>query len=123
MSTYRAATGTGVALGSLTVLSPQPRSRGLQYTQTVYSASGVVYRSAPFVVLEWSMLESVTEYTTILGVFGLSSADSAAVTVYVRNANFAWVRMSGRAIKPVAEWNGFFIRDVQIVVRDLEVAS
>lgn len=127
MSDYRAATGADVALGSLTVLDPQPRSAGIQYTRVTNAASGVVYKEAPFVVLEWSALEDKAEYQTILGVFGLSSAQSAAVTVYVRDENWDYVRMNGRAVKPsigeTGEWSNYFPRDIRIIVKNLTVAS
>lgn len=127
MSDYRAATGSDIALGSLTVLSPQPRSEGLKYTRVTYSANGVAYPEGAYVELVWDYLADASEYSTVLTVFGLNAADSALVTVYVRNDLFASVRYNGRAVRPhigqSAAWEQMFPRNVTILVRDLEVAS
>lgn len=127
MTTYRAKTGTGVALESLTVLSPQPRSVGLQYTRRSYAADGSVVQEGPYVDLVWDVLDDATAYTAILTVFGLHNATQAAVTVYIRNERYAWVRYNGVALLPEvgsdASWQRFFLRDVRIVVRNLEVVT
>jgi hypothetical protein len=126
MSDYRVATGTDIALGSLTVLTPQPRSKGVQYARTTTAASGIVYREGAHVTLEWSVLASATAYQSLLATFGLSSAQSAAVTVYVRDSTFALVRYNGRAVRPEpgrgVEWE-IFPRNVRILIKDLAVAA
>jgi len=126
VSDYRVSTGHDVALGSLTVLSPQPRSEGVRYTRTTHAASGVVVREGAYVELVWSTLGSAGAYQTLLGTFGLSSAQSALVTVYVRNERFSYVRYNGRAVLPEpgdgVEWD-VFPSDAVVLVRDLVVAS
>ena len=123
MSTYRVSTGHDVALGSLTVLSPQPSSAGLQYAAEEYGADGTVNRQGAYVELRYELLADKSEYQTILTNFGLLNAASAAVTVYVRDENYDWARMNGTAIKPPANWERFFPRSITILVRNLEDAA
>jgi hypothetical protein len=67
------------------------------------------------------------QYQAILTAFGLLSADSNDVTVYVRNDVYDFVRMNGKAIKPKpgagVQWQRPFPRNITILVRDLEAAS
>lgn len=127
MTTYRVATGHDVVLGSLTVLDPQPTSEGIQYTRTTYGASGVVYKEGAYVELLWSYLDDATAYQALLTTFGLGSVESAAVTVYVRSDKFAWVRMNGRAVRPLVgqgvTWRDYFPRNITLLIKDLETAS
>lgn len=126
MSDYRVADGHNVALGSLTVLSPQPRSPGLQYTRIQYAADGTPILEGAFVNLIWGVIGSKSQYQDILSVFGLSTVTTNAVTVYIRNANFDYVRYNGTAVKPQVgegvEWS-YFPRNLTILVRDLEASS
>ena len=127
MTTYRVATGHNVVLGSLTVLSPQPRSEGMKYTRVNAAASGVVYKEAPYVELVWDLLADATAYQALLTTFGLGSVESATVTVYIRSDKFSWVRMNGRAVRPEVgrgvTWDRYFPRNITILIRDLETAS
>jgi hypothetical protein len=126
VTTYRVADGHDVALGSLAVISPQPRSEGVRVTRRSYAADGTPVDEGRYVELEWSALEGVTEYNAILAAFGLDDALSNEVTVYVRDERRAWARLNGRALLPEAgremRWR-YFPRDVVITVRDLEAAS
>ncbi len=127
MSDYRVGEGHDIALGSLTVLDPQPRSEGLKYTRTTYSASGLVYREKPYVELIWSMVESPTVYQSILEDFGLDALVSANVTVYVLDDQLTATRYNGRAIRPAIGRDGgqrnYFMRNVTIIVKDLTTPS
>lgn len=127
ISTYRVATGTNIALVSLAVIVPQPRSTGVRYTQRSYSASGGAYDTAPYVELEWTLLGNVAAYTALLTQFGVQSALTAAVTVYVKSSVFGWVRYNGIAVQPVAgvdvKWELGFPRNIVVLVRDLAVSS
>jgi len=127
VSTYRVADGSDVALESLTVLDPQPASRGIQYTDQTLSLNGTPTKQGAYVELVWNVVASVTEYQSILTDFGLLSADYNDVTVYVRDEEFDFVRKNGRAIKPLpgrgVDWRMPFPRDLVILVRDLEDAS
>lgn len=126
MSTYRVADGHDVALGSLTVIDPQPRSDGIQVTRRLFAASGAVIEQGKYVELRWDALLSVSEYQTVLSAFGVQSALTNDVTVYVRDEAFDFVRMNGTAIRPRPGsdvfWR-FFPRRIVILVRDLEAAS
>lgn len=126
MSDYRAKVGSDVALGSLTVLDPQPRSDGVRYTRTTTAASGVVYREGAYVELVWAVLADAGAYQALLTTFGLDSAQSAAVTVYVRNEQFTLTRYNGIAVRPEpgrgVDWR-IFPRNVTILVKDLVVAA
>ena len=125
--TYKVADGHDVALVSLTDIDPQPRSTGIQTTRRTFAGDGTVHDDGRYVILEWTVIENDTEYQSLLSTFGIQSATSNDVTVYVRDETFAWVRMNGTAIRPQpgrdVAWKDYFPRDVQILVRDLESAS
>jgi hypothetical protein len=131
MSTYRAATGHDIVLGSLTVLSPQPDPGTLiQTTRRTYAVDGTPTDQGRYIEFRWSALADASAYTTILTVFGLSaSVSSALVTVYVRDEVFAWVRMNGTAIRPepMREVSTGDRQqrplDIILLVRNLETAS
>lgn len=125
--TYRVADGHDVALVSLNVLDPQPRSEGIKPTRRTFGGDGTPYDEGKYVELLYSVVSSVTEYQAILDAFGVKSAGSNEVTVYVRDETFAWTRKNGLAIRPQpgqdVRWTNFFPRDVVILVRDLADAS
>ena len=120
MSSYRAASGHDVALGSLTTLDPQPKEEhggGIQYTRITRVGDGSIVKEGPFFPFEWDEV-TASQYSTILSTFGLSSADNANVTVYVRDVDLStWVRKNGIAHRPIpadaVEWNN---RPVNVVV-------
>lgn len=128
MSTYKVKTGSDQALIDLVDVSPQPTSPGIKPTRRTYAADSSVYDEARYVELEFSNVGNVTNYQALLTQFGLSaSVLDAAVTVYVRDETFAWVRMNGRAVRPEigreVQWRRYFPRNVTILVKDLEAAS
>lgn len=127
MTTYKVADGSDVALGSLSDVSPQPKSTGIQPTRRTYSADGSVYDEAKYVELQFSAIDSVTTYQSVLSQFGIQSALTNAVTVYVRDETFAWVRMNGTAVRPEpgrdVRWDNYFPRNVTILVKDLATAA
>jgi hypothetical protein len=126
MSTYRVADGHDVALVSLNVVDPQPKSEGIKSTRRTFAADGTVYDEGRYVELEFSMIPGVSEYQALLDAFGVKSALSNDVTVYVRDETFAWVRMNGTAVRPEpgrdVRWT-YFPRSVTILVRALEAVS
>ena len=131
MSTYRAKINHDIALGSLTVLSPQPDpGPAIQTTRRTFGGDGTVYDEARYVELHWSLLDDASAYTTILTVFGLNaSTENADVTVYVRDEVFAWVRMNGIAVRPMpgktVKWGDVQSRpiDITILVKELATAA
>jgi hypothetical protein len=127
MTTYRVAVGADVALGSLADMTPQPRSTGIQYTRRTYAADDSVYEEGPFVELEWDYIESPTAYVTLLTQFSLHDSLTNIVTVYVRNDQFTFVRMNGKAVRPEMgrelRWDKFFPRNLTILVKNLTTAA
>jgi hypothetical protein len=111
-----------VALVSLTILSPQPSSGGVQPTLRTYGTSGKVHQMALHGEMVWGVLEDETEYDTILDFFGLASVLDAPVTVYLRNELFVYTRYNATAVRPElgrdAGWN-FFPRGVTILLKNL----
>jgi len=91
------------------------------------SADGTITREAPYIELVWSVIESPSDYQTLLALFGLDSLTSANVTLYALNDQFQATRYNGRAVRPIigasAAQRDFFIRNVVILVKDLAVAS
>lgn len=120
---YKVATGHDIALGSLTAIDPQPRTKGLQYARRSYAASGIVIDELAFVELEWSMIETETQYLALLTQFGLNAATSANVSIYVQDETYQWILRNGKAIRPLIGSDGarenFFIRDITILVNNL----
>jgi hypothetical protein len=118
-----------VALEDLTVLDPQPDEEhdgGIQYVQVFYGVNGAVDAQGPYFVFHWKEI-SATDYDAILTVFGLDSALSAEVTVYVRDSDMAtWVRRNGIAYRPLpgdkVRWN-IRPQEAAILVSRLEAAA
>lgn len=127
MSTYRVKDGWNEALEDLVVISPQPTSEGIKPTRRTYAANGAVYDEGLYVELQFNVLNNASAYQSLLNQFGIQSSTTNEVTVYVRDATFAWVRMNGLAVRPEmgrdVRWNRFFPRDITILVRDLTAAS
>ena len=127
MSSYRVKTTYDQELADLVVLDPQPDpGPGVQTTRRTYSGDGSVYDEGRYVEFTWSAYATAAAYQTLLGQFGLSATSSAAaVTVYVRDETFAWIRMNGIAIRPMlgkeVKWGDIQSRplDINILVRDL----
>lgn len=122
-SQYKVATGSGVALVSLNTITPQPRSSGLKAIQRTYGANGKVHELGAYCELVWDVLETESEYTTLLAAFGLTSALDASVTVYIRNGAYAYARYNALAVRPQigqdGEWNQYFLRNFVILLKNL----
>jgi len=127
MSSYKVADGHDVALESLNDADPQPRSDGIKATRRTYAADGSVFDEGCYVELEFGMVPSVSDYQTLLTQFGVQSALTNEVTVYVRDETFAWVRMNGTAVRPEpgrdVRWRDYFPRDIVILIKDLAAVS
>lgn len=127
MSTYRVKDGHDEALEDLVVISPQPTSPGIQPTRRTFAANGAVYDEGKYVPLEFNVIESASAYQSLLSQFGVQSATTNEVTVYVRDETFAWVRMNGTAVRPEpgrdVRWSKFFPRDITILIKDLTAVS
>lgn len=120
---YKVALGSGVALGSLVDIVPQPRAQGVMPIARNPSASGVVHEIGLWGELKWSALESAAEYLALLTQFGLHSALTVAVTVYIRNEFFAFARYNATCVRPQmgtdVDWNNYFPREISIVLKSL----
>jgi hypothetical protein len=125
--TYKVADEYDVALLSLVDLDPQPMSEGIKPTRRTHAASSDVFDDGEYVELEWNVMESVTQYQSVLTAFGLNNALTNAVTVYVRDDTWTFVRKNGVAVRPEmgkeSRWSNFFPRNITILIRDLEDAS
>lgn len=126
MSTYRAADGHDVVLGSLVDLSPQPSADPAQVTQRDYAADGTVSDQGLFTIWRWSVVANVTEYQAILTALGILSATSNEVTIYTRSPVGTFTRYNGLVVQPLAgneiAQRDYFLRDLEIVIKGL-VAS
>lgn len=120
---YKVALGSGVALGSLVDIVPQPAGGGVMVVQRNPSASGAIHEIGLWAELKWSALESPAEYLALLTQFGLHSALTVAVTVYIRNEFFAFARYNATAVRPQMAtdvvWNDYFPREISIVLKSL----
>jgi hypothetical protein len=121
------AVGTNVALVSLAVLSPQPKSTGIQTARRTFAADGTAYDEGKYIELVWDIVKNASAYTTILTAFGITTNLSANVTVYVRSQTYGFIRMNGVAIQPQPSvdqtWDRYFIRNLRLLVRDLSTAT
>lgn len=116
---YMVGLGSNIPKASLTVIKPQPRSKGVQYMVQEYTTSGS-FRDAPYLELEWNVLGSADLYRDVLGLFSLEFSSQAIVTVWARNEVFTWTRYSGTAMQPPPNWDRAFPRDITILIRGLK---
>jgi hypothetical protein len=111
----------------LVAIDPQPRSDGLRYTRRQFSATGGQILEGAHVILEWDVIESQAAYEDLLEQFDLDAGSSEPVTITLPGDMYETVRYNGIALRPVpgetVTRQNFFIRDVKIIIRDLEVAS
>lgn len=126
MSYYSYGTGHDVALVDMTLFSPQPRSLGVQPTRRVYTASGAVIEEGYYVELLWNVLPA-SKWNTLINALGLGGALYAEVTIRIPNHQFAYTRYNGTAVRPQigseVMRQGYFLRNVSILVRDMALAA
>lgn len=124
--TYRVAEGHDIALVSLTVLAPQPRSEGVRATRVDHMADGTIVKQGLYLEFTWSSHRNTTAYQTLLALIGLDSATSAAVTIYARNDMYQWIRYNGVAVRPEPGQGvsyRSFPRNITILIRELEALA
>lgn len=125
---YRVGDGFDVALVSLTILTPQPRSEGIKPARRVYGGDGSVYDSPLYLELEWDVIGSDASYQALIDtIFGVSRPLTNEVTVYARNQYDAFARYNGIAVSPengrdVRRRNSFR-RDLTVLIKALYLAS
>jgi hypothetical protein len=127
MGLHKVKTGHNQALVDLVDVVPQPGSRGLQYAVRDYAADMTVYEQVPYLEWVWTVLPTGTIYVALLTQFGLHSAVTSEVTVYTRGANFAWTRYNAIAVRPAlgedAEWDRYMLRNIRILLKDLQTPT
>lgn len=124
---YLVGEGHNEPLIDLVAIDPQPRCEGLKASRESFAASGVVVREANYAELVWDVIENQSQYETLLAQFGLDALVSANVTVTLPNALYTSTRYNGRAVRPLTGQTirqaEYFLRDVVIVIKDLEPAA
>lgn len=123
-SDYRAATGHGVALGSLVAVNPQPRTDSTtQAVLRTHGLSGAVHESGLYIELLWSAIFTTAEYAALLDQFGVGAALNANVTVYVPDFEYVNTRYNGTAKRPEqgvdVRRTDYYIRGVTIRIINL----
>lgn len=127
-SGYKIKDGFDEALIDLVLLSPQPRSTGVQVARRTFAAGGAVVEEGKYIELIWDLVGDISAYQSLLTQFGLGAgALINEITLYVPEYNFAYNRYNGVAVRPeigrdVARSN-YFIRNITILVRDLSYAA
>jgi hypothetical protein len=123
-SNYKVAIGHGIDLVDLDLIVPQPLFPVVRPTQRTHGTSGQVHDQGLWVPLNWNTIEDVDQYQDLLDQFGLASAETGLVTLYVRNGYLTMTRYNGKAVRPMfgddADFNNYFIRGVTIIVKELE---
>jgi hypothetical protein len=121
MSNYSVALGHDVALASLALMKPQPMSPGVQVTRRFFMGDGSVLDQGLYVEWVYNVVEDAAQLSSILTPMGLMTAQSAAVTINTRNQLYVYKRYNGIAIRPEANWENYFARNITIVIRNLAV--
>lgn len=122
---YRIAAGHDVALGSLTVLSPQPRSIGVQVIERTYGLSGAVHEHGLYIELNYDYIATPTDYQVLLALMGINTALYADVTLYAWRKDYDYQRYNGIVVRPQLGQEGAYsrhrIRGVIFLVKNLEI--
>lgn len=107
-----------VALGSLSVLSPQPKGDPVAPVQRSHATSGTIHDQGKFVVWRWNTLKDEAALLAVLTTIGLHNADSNDVTIYTRSERMVWTRYNATCIFPQAgadfRWEFPFVRGLEI---------
>lgn len=123
-SDYRIATGHDVALGSLTVLSPQPRGLPVRPTVRTHGLSRVAYDVAPYCEWIFDYFVSATTYNAMLTTMGLASVGYADVTIYTRGPRLTYIRYNATVTLPEmgrdGDWGNYYLRNVVFRFTELE---
>lgn len=123
--TYKIADGHDVVEGSLTTVTPQPKSIGIAYTQRDYCGAGISQQGA-YTIWRYNVL-TAEEYDDLLTAFGLASALTNEVTVMTIDDTRTFVRKNGTIVRPQPEVDlrmGMpFYNDVAFYITDLEDAA
>jgi len=120
-------TGFNIATASMSIITPQPRSTGVQSTKRTFAANGNVFESALYIELLFSVLPTAYEYQQLLAQFDLNTFINKNVTIYAPDEQFFWQRFNGIAVRPEmgkdAKRDRYMIRDITILVKHLELLA
>lgn len=120
---YRIAAGHDVALVSLTVLSPQPRSEGVKVIERTYGLSGSVHEHGLYIELNYDYLATPTDYQVLLALMGVNTVLYAPVTLYAWRKDYDYQRYNGIAVRPQigqeAAYSRHRIRGVTFLIKNL----
>lgn len=125
---YKVSTsGFDQTLVSLTDIDPQPRSDGLKPTKRTFGFSGSINEQGKYIELEYTVIGDESDYLALLQQFDLDTFDTKEVTIYIPNENYVMTRYNGIAVKPEIGKDvirkSFFVRDVTMLIKHLEVAA
>lgn len=124
---YKMSTGHGVALVSLTALSPQPKQDPVAPVDREFSVSGTVTDLGYFTCFHYEMLLSESEYLSVLTQWGINLLLSCSVTIYCRDQRMQAKRYNGTVLLPEmgqdAKYDAYFPRNIALYVVDLEELS
>lgn len=125
MSDYRVKALHNIALGSLTVLSPQPRSEGVKAVSRSYGTSGSVFEHGLYIELVYDYIATPTDYQVLLALMGTNTALYAPVTLYAWRKDYDFQRYNAIAVRPQigndGGWNNYFQRNVVFLFKHLVV--
>lgn len=125
---YKMALGWDVAEGSMAaIVVQQPQVDIVGPVVRSYGGGGAIWEQGLFTCYHFSMVESETEWLTILTQFALNSEDTSEVTILAKNNRLSLVRWNAVAQVPEGnqdiKWSNFFPRDMAIYFVDLEEAA
>lgn len=125
MASYRVGLGHNLTYNDLEPILPEPANGFVTPMDRSYSISGKPIDHGLYVAFKWDMLPDLTTYNTaILHQFGLDTADSSEVTIYVMTPRLEWGIYNGLALFPQygedISYSSFFVRNLNLYVVDLE---
>ena len=122
---YAIAQGFNQPDESLTPLTPQPFCEGVQ-AERQYTA-GAYYESLHYVELVWPLADGDEQYRDILVQLGLNEADTAQVTLRIRDDNYLAWRVNATIFRPEhgreVRWQFPFPRNATFLARIESEAS
>lgn len=125
MTQYLVGVGTDLVTGSLNVIAPQPRTKGLQYKRWIDAVDGTRYGTGPFVNFLWDLNQDATDYIALLTSFGINSSSMADVSILIRDDIYVWRYYNAVAMRPrvghEVSWDRYFPRRISILCKELEV--
>lgn len=121
MSDFLIGIGYNVPQANLVAFDPQPTSEGMQAARVQFGLGGAPRFEGLYIELAWGVFEEAADYQANLALCGLSAAVlSAEVTLYAPDLVENWQRWNGLAVLPQARWRDLWLKDVVLMIRNLE---